>query len=64
MRLAFLGGIYNNYLALDSAIRDAKQRGVDAIYCLGDMGAFGPDAKFLSTIPDIVLCFSLLSCSK
>ncbi len=42
MRLAFLGGIYNNYLALDSAIRDAKQRGVDAIYCLGDMGAFGP----------------------
>ena len=42
MRLAFFGGIYNNYLALDSAIRDAKQRGVDAIYCLGDMGAFGP----------------------
>ncbi len=42
MRIALFGGIYNNYLALESAIQDAKSRGVDAIYCLGDMGAFGP----------------------
>ena len=42
MRLAFLGGIYSNYLALAEAIRDARRRGVDAIYCLGDFGAFGP----------------------
>lgn len=41
-RLAILGGIYNNYLALEAALADATQRGVDAIYCLGDMGAFGP----------------------
>ncbi|MBI82110.1 MAG: metallophosphoesterase [Planctomycetaceae bacterium] len=41
-RIACLGGIYNNYLALEVAIRDARKRGVDAIYCLGDMGAFGP----------------------
>lgn len=42
MRLAFFGGLYNNYLALEAAIADARCRGVDAMYCLGDMGAFGP----------------------
>ncbi len=41
-RVAFLGGIYSNYLALDAAIRAAKARGVDAIWALGDFGAFGP----------------------
>jgi predicted phosphodiesterase len=41
-RIAVLGGIYNNYLALEAALRDARQRGVNAIYCLGDLGAFGP----------------------
>lgn len=42
MKFAFFGGVYNNYLALQAAIDDALQRGVDAIYCLGDLGAFGP----------------------
>jgi predicted phosphodiesterase len=41
-RIAVFGGIYNNWLALLAAIMDAKRRGVDGIYCLGDMGAFGP----------------------
>jgi predicted phosphodiesterase len=41
-RIAVFGGIYNNYLALEAALEDAQRRGVDAIYCLGDMGAFGP----------------------
>jgi predicted phosphodiesterase len=41
-RIALLGGIYNNYLALEAALQDATRRGVDAIYCLGDLGAFGP----------------------
>ncbi len=41
-RIAVFGGIYNNYLALEAALLDAQQRGVEAIYCLGDMGAFGP----------------------
>lgn len=41
-RIAFLGGLYSNYLALEVAINDARLSGVDAIYCLGDMGAFGP----------------------
>lgn len=42
MRLAFFGGIYNNYLALEAALKDAKEQGAEAIYCLGDLGAFGP----------------------
>lgn len=42
MQLAFFGGIYNNYLALEAAIHDARKRGADALFCLGDMGAFGP----------------------
>ncbi len=42
VRLALFGGIYNNYLALQAAALDARQRGVDAMYCLGDLGAFGP----------------------
>ena len=41
-RIAVFGGIYNNYLALEAALQNAQQRNVDAIYCLGDMGAFGP----------------------
>jgi predicted phosphodiesterase len=40
--LALLGGIYSNYLALESALRDATSRGVDDVFCLGDLGAFGP----------------------
>lgn len=41
-RIACFGGIYSNHLALAAAIDDAHNRGVDAIYCLGDFGGFGP----------------------
>jgi diadenosine tetraphosphatase ApaH/serine/threonine PP2A family protein phosphatase len=41
-RIAFLGGIYSNYLALAEALRLARARGADAVYALGDFGAFGP----------------------
>jgi predicted phosphodiesterase len=41
-RIAVFGGIYNNYLALQAALRHARSQGVEAIYCLGDLGAFGP----------------------
>lgn len=41
-RVALFGGIYSNYLALEAAIEGARRRGADAIYCLGDLGAFGP----------------------
>ena len=41
-RIACFGGIYSNSLALQAALDDVRRRGVDAIYCLGDFGAFGP----------------------
>jgi len=42
MRVALFGGIYSNHLALAEALADARRRGADALYCLGDVGAFGP----------------------
>ncbi len=41
-RIAVFGGIYSNYLALEAALRDARQRNCEAFFCLGDLGAFGP----------------------
>lgn len=42
MKAAIFGGIYNNYLALEAALADARRRGCEALFCLGDLGAFGP----------------------
>lgn len=42
MRIALFGGLYSNHLALRAAITVAQNRGADVIYCLGDLGAFGP----------------------
>ena len=42
-RVAVFGGIYSNHLALEAAVADAAARGVDAMLCLGDLGAFGPN---------------------
>jgi predicted phosphodiesterase len=41
-RIAVFGGIYNNHLALAEALADAARREVEAIFCLGDLGGFGP----------------------
>src|SRR5437660_644473 len=40
--LAFLGGPYSNHLALRAAAEDARGRGATALFCLGDLGGFGP----------------------
>ncbi len=41
-RIAVFGGIYSNHRALRAAVEDAADRNVDALFCLGDLGAFGP----------------------
>lgn len=41
-RIAVFGGVYSNSLALAEALTDARRRGVEELYCLGDLGAFGP----------------------
>lgn len=41
-RVAFLGGIYSNHLALGEALSLARWEGVETVVALGDFGAFGP----------------------
>ncbi len=41
-RIAVCGGVYNNHYALAAWITAARQRGAEALYCLGDLGGFGP----------------------
>lgn len=41
-KFAVFGGVYNNYLALESLIHEAHERGAEKFFCLGDLGAFGP----------------------
>lgn len=39
--VALFGGVYNNFLALGALLDDSSSR-VSEIFCLGDVGAFGP----------------------
>lgn len=41
-RVAVFGGVYSNHYALSAVLDDAQAQGVDHIYCLGDVGGFGP----------------------
>ena len=41
-RVALLGGVYSNHESLAAVLADARQRDVDAVLCLGDLGGFGP----------------------
>ena len=44
-RVAVFGGVYSNHLALAALLADAKRRGAEAVYCLGDLGGFGPNPE-------------------
>lgn len=44
-KIAVFGGVYSNHLALAALLEDAGRRGAEAIYCLGDLGAFGPNPE-------------------
>ncbi len=41
-KIALFGGVYSNHHALSAALAASREYGVDATYCLGDLGAFGP----------------------
>jgi hypothetical protein len=41
-RIAVFGGVYSNHLALTALLDDARHRRAEALYCLGDLGGFGP----------------------
>ncbi len=42
-KVGLFGGVYSNYLALDEVIKNSLSQKVDDLYCLGDLGAFGPN---------------------
>lgn len=44
-RIAVFGGVYSNHYALAEVLEEAARRGAEAIYCLGDLGAFGPNPE-------------------
>ena len=44
-RVAVFGGVYNNHQALGALLEDAATRGAEAVYCLGDLGGFGPNPE-------------------
>ena len=46
MRVAVCGGVYSNPYALRAFVADARSRGAQRLYCLGDLGGYGaePDA--------------------
>ena len=58
VRIACFGGVYSNYLALQAAIDDARRRGAEVLFCLGDLGAFGPhpDRVFPLLAENEVVC--------
>jgi len=41
-KIALLGGVYNNHLALEAVLQDCATRGADITFFLGDCGGFGP----------------------
>ena len=44
-RVAVFGGVYSNHYALQALLDEAARRGAEAIYCLGDLGGFGPNPE-------------------
>ncbi|MGN6185033.1 MAG: metallophosphoesterase family protein [Thermoanaerobaculia bacterium] len=51
-KLAFIGGIYSNYHALVATLDDIASRGIERVYFLGDLGAFGP---YPDRIPQLLI---------
>jgi diadenosine tetraphosphatase ApaH/serine/threonine PP2A family protein phosphatase len=41
-RIAVFGGVYSNHMALARLLEDARTAGAERLFCLGDLGAFGP----------------------
>ena len=56
-RLAAFGGVYSNHAALVAVLHDLAGLAADAVWCLGDLGGFGPhpdraaEALRLSGVP-------------
>jgi pyruvate-formate lyase-activating enzyme/predicted phosphodiesterase len=47
VRIAVCGGPYGNPYALQAFVDDARARGAERLFCLGDLGGFGADVDAL-----------------
>ncbi|MEU0218143.1 radical SAM protein [Streptomyces sp. NPDC006265] len=47
MRIAVCGGPYGNPYALQAFVDDARARGAERLFCLGDLGGFGAEVDSL-----------------
>jgi diadenosine tetraphosphatase ApaH/serine/threonine PP2A family protein phosphatase len=45
MRIAVCGGVYSNPYALRAFVTDARARGAQRLYCLGDLGGYGAEPE-------------------
>ncbi len=44
-RVVVFGGVYSNHFALEALLQRAHDHGAEAVYCLGDLGGFGPSPE-------------------
>ncbi len=44
-RIAVFGGAYSNHYGLVALLEEVARRGTQAVYCLGDLGGFGPNPE-------------------
>ncbi len=44
-RVAVCGGVYSNHFALAALLAEQRVAAAEAVYCLGDLGAFGPEPE-------------------
>jgi predicted phosphodiesterase len=46
MKIALISDLHSNREALDAVFADIEARGVDEIYCLGDVVGYGPEPEY------------------
>lgn len=44
-RIVVFGGVYSNHRALEALLEAAEGHRAEAVYCLGDLGGFGPNPE-------------------
>ncbi len=57
-RIAAFGGVYANPHALRAVLADARERGCERLFCLGDLGGFGAECDAVWPLLDGVECIA------
>lgn len=51
-RIVVFGGVYSNRFALAALLEESVRLGAEALYCLGDLGGFGPEPDAIRGLLD------------